>query len=66
MGQENREFRYAAVIDAINVIHSISRHSGTATWMDKKENLVWFKAVGKNLEKRLRSHALPPNLRLAA
>lgn len=66
MGQENREFRYAAVINAINVMHAVCKYPGTEGWMSKKENLTWFKMVGRNLGQHLRSHALPPNLRLAA
>ncbi|KAI9744282.1 MAG: hypothetical protein M1818_002434 [Claussenomyces sp. TS43310] len=66
MGQENREFRYTAVINAINIMHSVCQFPGTEVWMEKKENLTWFKMVGRNLGQHLRSHALPPNLRLAA
>ncbi|QSZ33988.1 hypothetical protein DSL72_005568 [Monilinia vaccinii-corymbosi] len=66
MGAENRETRYAAVINAINAMHSICNHKGTELWMEKKENLMWFRLVGKNLEQHLRTNSLPPNLRLAA
>jgi transformation/transcription domain-associated protein len=69
MGAENKESRYAAVINAINIMHSISMFNDspkTKEWMEKKENMTWFKYVGKNLEQRLRSNTLPPNLRLAA
>ncbi|KAF7880607.1 uncharacterized protein EAF02_007453 [Botrytis sinoallii] len=66
MGAENRETRYAAVINAINVMHSICNFKGTELWMDKKENLMWFRLVGKNLEQHLRTNTLPQNLRLAA
>jgi transformation/transcription domain-associated protein len=66
MGAENRETRYAAVINAINVMHSVCKYPGTEGWMEKKENLMWFRLVGKNLEQHLRNHTLPPNLRLAA
>jgi transformation/transcription domain-associated protein len=66
MGAENKETRYAAVINAINIMHSASKFEGTGDWMEKKENLQWFKAVGKNLELHLRTNTLPPNLRLAA
>jgi transformation/transcription domain-associated protein len=69
MGAENKESRYAAVINAINIMHSISifdDNAKTKEWMEKKENMTWFKYVGKNLEQRLRSNTLPPNLRLAA
>lgn len=66
LGAENRESRYSAVISAINVMHSITCHAGTESWMDKKENLLWFRHVGKTLERSLRSHSLPSHLRLAA
>jgi transformation/transcription domain-associated protein len=66
MGQQDKESRYAAVINAINIVHSLAHHAGTESWMDKKENLMWFKMVGTNLERHLRSHTLPPNLRVAA
>lgn len=66
MGQENREMRYASIINAINAMHSLCNFPGTEAWMEKKDTLTWFKMVGKNLESRLRSHILPPNLRLAA
>jgi transformation/transcription domain-associated protein len=66
MGAENKETRYAAVINAINIMHSISLFEGSKSWMEKKENLTWLKLVGKNLELHLRTNTLPPNLRLAA
>jgi transformation/transcription domain-associated protein len=66
MGAENRETRYTAVINAINIMHSVCKFPGTEIWMEKKENLLWFKLVGKNLEQHLRTHSLPQNLRLAA
>lgn len=68
MGAENKETRYAAVINAINIMHSISKFENKKTkeWMEKKENLTWFKLVGKNLELHLRTNTLPPNLRLPA
>jgi transformation/transcription domain-associated protein len=66
MGAENKETRYAAVINAINIMHSMCEFEPTREWMEKKENLTWFKLVGKNLERHLRTNTLPPNLRLAA
>ncbi|KAH8758668.1 hypothetical protein BGZ57DRAFT_622732 [Hyaloscypha finlandica] len=68
MGAENKETRYAAVINAINIMHSISKFENEKTkeWMEKKEILTWFKLVGKNLELHLRTNTLPPNLRLPA
>jgi transformation/transcription domain-associated protein len=68
MGAENKETRYAAIINAINIMHSICQSDDPKhrEWMEKKENLTWFKLVGKNLELHLRINTLPPNLRLAA
>lgn len=68
MGAENKECRYAAIINAINIMHATcySGDDGINEWMEKKENLTWFKLVGKNLERNLQSNTLPPNLRLSA
>ncbi|RQM08647.1 hypothetical protein DH86_00000368 [Scytalidium sp. 3C] len=66
LGAENKESRYAAVINSINIMHAICLYEGTNSWMEKKENLTWLKLVGKNLELHLRNNTLPPNLRLAA
>jgi transformation/transcription domain-associated protein len=66
MGAENKENRYTAVINAVNIMHSVCHFPGTEAWMEKKEHLTWFKMVGMNLERHLRSHTLPSNLRLAA
>ncbi|RDL36361.1 uncharacterized protein BP5553_05713 [Venustampulla echinocandica] len=66
MGAENKESRYTAVINAVNIMHSICKVEGTRSWMDKKETLTWFKLVGKKLELHLRTDTLPKSLRLAA
>jgi transformation/transcription domain-associated protein len=65
MGAE-KDTRYAAVINSIHIMHSICQFKGNKEWMDKKENITWFKMVGKNLESHLRTNTLPPHLRLAA
>ena len=65
MGAE-KETRYAAVINSINIMHSVCKFKGNKEWMEKKEHLTWFKMVGKNLESHLRSNTLPAHLRLAA
>jgi transformation/transcription domain-associated protein len=39
IGAVNKEIRYAAVINAINIMHSTSKFKGTSDWMEKKENL---------------------------
>lgn len=66
MSEANKETKYAAIINAINIMHSITMFEDTKSWMEKKDNLMWFKAVGKKLEAQLRSNTLPPGLRLAA
>jgi transformation/transcription domain-associated protein len=68
MGAENKETRYAAVINAINIMHAACKFGGEGTheWMEKKDHVSWFKLVGKNLELHLRNNTLPANLRLAA
>jgi transformation/transcription domain-associated protein len=67
MGAE-KEPRYGAIINAINIMHATSQSGdeGINEWMEKKENLAWFRLVGKNLEQHLRGNNLPSNLRLSA
>jgi transformation/transcription domain-associated protein len=65
MGAE-RDTKWAAVINAINIMHAICKYPGTQAWMEKREALLWFKSVGKNLELRRRNNTLPAHLRLAA
>ncbi|TVY21135.1 Transcription-associated protein 1 [Lachnellula arida] len=66
MSEGNQESKYAAIINSIHIMHSISKFEGTQFWMEKKDSLMWFKAVGKKLEAQLHSNTLPPQLRLAA
>jgi transformation/transcription domain-associated protein len=66
LGVENKESRYAAIINAINIMHSVCQYPGTEAWMEKKENLAWLKMVGISLGRHVRAHTVPPNLRLAA
>lgn len=68
MGGESKDTRFAAIINAINIIHSISQFENGKTnqWMDAKENMAWFKMAGQKLELQLRMNTLPQNLRLAA
>ncbi|KAI6272293.1 hypothetical protein MCOR27_008404 [Pyricularia oryzae] len=63
---DGRETRYAAIIETINVIDALAQWPDSQSWMDKKEHLAWLKQNGKDLEKHLRSHDLPAELRLAA
>ncbi|KJR83245.1 transformation/transcription domain-associated protein [Sporothrix schenckii 1099-18] len=65
--EEQKETRFVAVINTVHILHSLAAHHSTAVpWMEKKENLMWLKAVAKTLEERLRANAYPPELRLAA
>ena len=68
MGDPDKDSRYAAVVNSINIMHSIclAGDEEENKWMENKEHLRWFKAVGKNLEQHLRNNSLPPTLRLAA
>ena len=68
MGDPDKDSRYAAVVNAINIMHAIclAGDEEENKWMENKEHLSWFKAVGKNLEQHLRTNSLPPTLRLAA
>ncbi|EKD14699.1 FAT domain-containing protein [Drepanopeziza brunnea f. sp. 'multigermtubi' MB_m1] len=68
MGSENNDNRYAAIINAINIMHSTCHFENEKTreWMNKKEHMAWFKIVGQKLEQHLRTNTLPQNLRLAA
>jgi hypothetical protein len=58
--------RHTAVINSILIMHSLCKFEGNREWLDKKDIIIWFKMVGKNLEAYLRSNTLPPHLRLAA
>ena len=66
MSSENRERKYCNTINAINVMHAVSKFPGTERWMEKKENLMWFRLVGRSLEQALKSHSLPQEYRLPA
>jgi transformation/transcription domain-associated protein len=64
--KENKDGKYAAVVNTINVLEALSHEHSSSTWMEKKEHLVWLKKVGKDLEESLKGNRVPPNLRLAA
>ncbi|KAI5921307.1 FAT domain-containing protein [Camillea tinctor] len=61
-----KDTRFVAAINTINVLDSLSHHSGAQSWMDRKETIAWLKQVGKDLERHLRTNSLPPQLRLPA
>jgi transformation/transcription domain-associated protein len=58
--------RYTAQVHSIHTMYSLCKFEGDREWLDKKDVIVWFKMVGKNLEAHLRSNTLPAHLRLAA
>jgi hypothetical protein len=58
--------RYTAQVYSIHIMYSVCKFEGDREWLDKKDVIMWFKMVGKNLEAHLRSNTLPPHLRLAA
>ncbi|KAK2759686.1 histone acetylase complex subunit, partial [Colletotrichum kahawae] len=64
--QQNKETKFVAVVNAIQVLYSLTLSTGSDAWLEKKEHLNWLKGVGKELEKQMRAHTLSPNLRLPA
>ncbi|CAJ2507489.1 Uu.00g086750.m01.CDS01 [Anthostomella pinea] len=61
-----KETRFVAAINTINVLNSLSQHTGNQSWVEKKETITWLKQIGKDLERHLRINGLPPSLRLPA
>lgn len=68
LNSDNTEICHSAVINVINVIHSLSTTNDgkPKEWMKNKDHMIWLKNVGKDLENRLLAYSLPPNLRLPA
>lgn len=58
------EKKYVAIVNTIHILHSIGQFPASSAWMDKKEHLVWLKAIGKDLEASIRNYSLPANIRL--
>lgn len=63
---QGKDTKYAAIINAINILHALSETPSSLTWMENKEHVEWLKHAGKELERNLKLHNLPPYLRLAA
>ncbi|KAF6808402.1 histone acetylase complex subunit [Colletotrichum sojae] len=63
---QNKDTKFAAVINAIHILYSLTLSNGPDAWLEKKEHLSWLKQVGKELEKQARAHNLAPSLRLPA
>ncbi len=66
LGSPDRESTYASLINAINIMDSITQFEGTEKWMDDKGAVMWFRLVGKHLEQHLRNHSITPAYRLPA
>ncbi|KAI9818249.1 MAG: hypothetical protein M1832_004465 [Thelocarpon impressellum] len=63
---EDKKKREAAAVNAIHVVHSITRRSGTEDWLVSQPQLRQDLLVaGKDLEGQLRKDAVQPQLRLA-
>ncbi|KAH9909805.1 FAT domain-containing protein [Xylariomycetidae sp. FL2044] len=61
-----KDTRYVAVVNAVNILDSLSQHANTQSWMERKETINWLKQIGRDLERHLRMNQLPPALRLPA
>ncbi|KAI2643463.1 FAT domain-containing protein [Xylaria nigripes] len=66
MWNSARDTRFVAAINTINILDSLAQFEETQDWMDRKETINALKQIGKDLERHLRLHELPPNLRLPA
>lgn len=62
----NKDTRFVAVVNTVNILDSLSQSSSNQSWMERKETMAWLTKVGKDLELQLRNNSLPPNLRLPA
>ncbi|KAI9676027.1 MAG: hypothetical protein M1817_000770 [Caeruleum heppii] len=61
------EQRYAAVINAISIVHSIISHSSCRSWLLTQDQLRQrLVGAGRELENKLRQDTVPGRLRLAA
>ncbi|KAK1760697.1 hypothetical protein QBC47DRAFT_408753 [Echria macrotheca] len=63
---QNKDTKFVAVVNTINVLHALCQFPNTLSWLDNKEHIDWLKQVGKELESKLKANELPQNLRLAA
>ncbi|KAL2760646.1 hypothetical protein ACRALDRAFT_1073586 [Sodiomyces alcalophilus JCM 7366] len=58
--------KLVAIINTINMLHSLSQWPGSEGWLEKREVLAWLKQAGKELEGELRRYSIAPTLRLPA
>ncbi|KXJ92734.1 FAT domain-containing protein [Microdochium bolleyi] len=61
-----KDTRFIAVVNTINILNSLSHHSHSQGWMERKDTVGWLRSVSKDLERQLRTGQMPPTLRLAA
>ncbi|KAH8199804.1 hypothetical protein TruAng_006027 [Truncatella angustata] len=62
----NKETRFVAVVNTVNILDSLTQASSNLGWMERKETMSWLAKAGKELERQLRTNQLPPGLRLPA
>ncbi|ORY71284.1 uncharacterized protein BCR38DRAFT_329400 [Pseudomassariella vexata] len=62
----NKDTRFLAVVNTVNILDSLGKFPSTQGWMERKETINWLKQVGRDLERHLRTNQLPQNLRLPA
>ncbi|KAL2136937.1 hypothetical protein VTI74DRAFT_98 [Chaetomium olivicolor] len=63
---QNKETKYNAIINTINMLDALCQFPNTLSWLDNKEHIEWLKQVGKELERNLKTNSLAPALRLPA
>ncbi|KAH7633405.1 hypothetical protein B0T09DRAFT_395672 [Sordaria sp. MPI-SDFR-AT-0083] len=63
---QNKETKFAAIVNTINILEALCQNSNSLAWMDNREHMEWLKTVGKELEQNLKANKLPANVRLAA
>lgn len=63
---KNTDTKFAAIVNTVHILNSLSRFSSADGWLEKKEHIQWLKTTGKGLESQRRTHSLPAHLRLPA
>ncbi|OTB05774.1 hypothetical protein M426DRAFT_319454 [Hypoxylon sp. CI-4A] len=61
-----KDTRFVAVVNTINVLDSLSQNPSTRSWLERKDTISWLRQVGKDLERHFRANSLQPSLRLPA
>jgi transformation/transcription domain-associated protein len=60
------ENKFAAIINTVNILHAMSQHPSTSSWLENRDHIEWLKQVSRELERNLKKHLLQPHLRLPA